>query len=175
VSYPTRAANAYINGAGRGLFTLVTKPPVLILPPATSAGVPSTAPVMDNYNNELDWDATLASNGATNPQKNAFRRAFAKGYNLNDPKVIDHNNVIAAYKRVVDFISMGGTKLGCRLPLNGAAPQKRSLISLEGKGLEEIESTRSSYQSHLVPMDINFKKMDVRSFGHLMNLGVVSV
>jgi len=158
-------------------FTLQFKPQTLIPPPA-----PSTAGNIGAYNNELDFDATLSLNAdgtrnpSTGPQRNAFKAYFMAEYTDTD-EVRDHNNVIQAFHEVTDYIRRN--RAGCPLAAVAQAT-KRDLLYLENRDLlmdDLIMGNR--FQSHLVPMDVKFKKMDVvipeQPFDHLMRMRGVSV
>ncbi|CZR65892.1 uncharacterized protein PAC_15792 [Phialocephala subalpina] len=174
--YAGQTVRDYFETLTTNPFTLQFKPQTLIPPPA-----PSTAGNIGAYNNELDFDATLSLNAdgtrnSTGPQRNAFQTYFAAEYTDPD-EVRDHNNVIQAFHEVVDYIRRN--RAGC--PLAAVAPAaKRDLLYLENRDLLIDDSIMGNrFQSHLVPMDVKFKKMDVvipeQPFGHLLRMRAVSV
>jgi hypothetical protein len=101
-------------------------------------------------------------NPSTGIQRGQFRTAFANQY-TNTADTRDHNNVIQAFHQAIDYIRRN--QAGCPLPTT-----KRDLLDLEERDLlMENSIIGNRFQSHLVPMDVRFKKMDVviseQSFG----------
>ncbi|KUJ15983.1 uncharacterized protein LY89DRAFT_750092 [Mollisia scopiformis] len=144
-------------------FTLQLKPTTVIPPPAGYQ-----APSIASYTGELDWDKTIdlnpdgSRNGANGPQKNGLKRYYQKNY-ATTTRLKIHNDVIQAFQQARNYITDNRPK--CALAAAATVGKKRDLLYSEQEEDGTPEATGSQignrYSSHLVPMPVKFKQMNV--------------
>lgn len=173
---PKDTINAYFAKLAK---TKQPNPFVLQLKPG---GTPIPSPSWSNtgnilsYSGELDFDATVKNNPdgvkgiSRGRQWGELRNDFAKSY-TNTQVTKNHNSVIQAFKTAVDVIAKN----------EPSCPNKRDLLSLKTNSWPrnaETESEMIDFQSHLISIDIKFKKMEgfmpEQLFGHITGIGAGS-